>query len=208
MATFSHLDGIKAVVFDVYGTLVEIANKRWPYRLILDHLAQSGRVVDAEARMALMSHPVGLEEVASRFDAKCDQRVLAEAQLALNIEIDSIHIFPDVITTLENLREQGFKIGVCSNLALPYADPVQRLIPFIMDAYGWSFMIGAVKPDPKIYSWMSKALGCDANEILFVGDTPTADYEGPLSAGMRALLLDRKAKSNSENVIESLSSLT
>lgn len=56
------------------------------------------------------------------------------------------------------LQAEGIKIAVASNLAAPYAAPVRRLFPTV-DAYGFSFAIGAMKPDPFLYRATCELLG-------------------------------------------------
>lgn len=49
---------------------------------------------------------------------------------------------------------------------------------------------GRVKPHPSIYWSALDHVGVDAADAVFVGDNPDADYAGPRSVGMRALLID------------------
>jgi len=50
-----------------------------------------------------------------------------------------------------------------------------------------SYEVGLVKPDPAIFRLVSDRLGLQPAEILFVGDTPSADVEGPQAIGMSAM---------------------
>ena len=52
--------------------------------------------------------------------------------------------------------------------------------------------MGAIKPDPQIYQHLIDQLWCTADEVLFIGDTPLADVEGPSNFGMLARLINRK----------------
>ena len=61
-----------------------------------------------------------------------------------------------------------------------------------LDAYAWSYEVGAIKPDPRIYQHLIDQLGCTAEEVLFIGDTPLADIQGPSNFGMSARLINRK----------------
>jgi len=47
-----------------------------------------------------------------------------------------------------------------------------------------------MKPDPAIYDLVINTAGVPACRILFVGDTPAADMDGPTRAGMRAMHID------------------
>lgn len=60
---------------------------------------------------------------------------LASLENDLCAELASVALYPDASATLTVLRQAGIKIGVCSNLAAPYAIPVLKLLPFRLDAY-------------------------------------------------------------------------
>lgn len=126
---------IRAVVFDAFGTLSDITDKRHPIAKIL------------------ASYP----------DRSAGRR------LAMATRVD-------------------LAAAAC---ATGYAGPLLRLLPFDLDAYGWSFEAGHLKPDPAFYQWVTAALGTAPSETLMVGDTFAADYDGPRLAGMQALHLVR-----------------
>jgi FMN phosphatase YigB (HAD superfamily) len=83
------------------------------------------------------------------------------------------------------------KIAIASNLAQPYAEPLLRLLPFKRDAYAWSFEVGCLKPDPRIFQRTCEVLAIGPKDALMVGDTLEADYVGARAVGMRALHLER-----------------
>ncbi|MGQ5273799.1 HAD family hydrolase [Xanthomonas arboricola pv. corylina] len=102
--------------------------------------------------------------------------------------------FPEVPAVLASLRGRGFRIGLCSNLALPYVAPIQRLLGPLVDDSIWSCDAGLLKPDPAIYQLAVSRLAVPEDSVLMVGDTYTADVEGPRNAGLKAKLLDRSGK--------------
>ena len=53
-----------------------------------------------------------------------------------------------------------------------------------------SIEVGRRKPHPSIYRVALDAMGCESGEVVFVGDSFEADYEGPRRVGMSALLID------------------
>ena len=76
-----------------------------------------------------------------------------------------------------------------------------------MDAYVWSFEVGAIKPGPIIYQAACEALQVKPDEILMVGDTYDADCLGPRKLGMQALHLARRGCSPDSTFLKSLSGL-
>ncbi len=182
---------IRAVVFDVFGTLAEIGERRRPYLRLMKLAAAAGRKPQPDDAAKIMSTDADIFGIADSLGLKLSAEMRAEIEQDLAIELASISLFPEVPATLEALRRQGVKIGLCSNLAKPYAAPVLALLPFELDAYAWSFEVGAIKPDPAIYRSVCDRLDLPPEQILFVGDTYAADCEGPREYGMRAIQLTR-----------------
>jgi HAD superfamily hydrolase (TIGR01509 family) len=101
-------------------------------------------------------------------------------------------VFDDVIPTLTRLREAGVKIIAISNCAPWDASAIAPtgLTP-LLDEIFCSFQIGAAKPDPRIFRQVQARIKAKPEDLLHIGDTPTADVQGATSAGWSALLLDR-----------------
>ncbi len=59
-----------------------------------------------------------------------------------------------------------------------------------VDAILDSSVVGFAKPDPRIFHVALERLGVDAAHAIHVGDTPGADVDGALAAGIRPVLLD------------------
>jgi putative hydrolase of the HAD superfamily len=51
-----------------------------------------------------------------------------------------------------------------------------------------------MKPDPRIFSAALLQIGVDAACAVMVGDSLSHDIDGALAAGMRGVLLDRRAR--------------
>jgi HAD superfamily hydrolase (TIGR01549 family) len=196
----ARLDGIKAVAFDVYGTLVEIGDIRAPFRQLLELGCAQGRTCSAQDGIELMSSPFDLRSAAEQFGIAVPSPQLERIESDLRAELASIRLFADAIPTLAALRAAGVRIGLCSNLAAPYAPPIRSLLPLEPDAIAWSFEAGACKPDPAIYRYLCQALGCAPGEVLMIGDTRDADYDGPRAFGMPALRLVRSGAGTGDTV--------
>ena len=190
---------IKAVAFDLFGTLVEIVHKNNPYGRVLDALDLSAQE-RVDARRRLMCEPVLLSQVGEVLGRPVPSDVLIGAEQALYEELASVRLFHDAGPTLLALRDTGFKIAIASNLAYPYSVPVCLLLPFEPDVCAWSFNVGAIKPELVFYEALCEFLGCSPGKVLMVGDTRANDYEGAKAAGLHALLLDRGQPSSGENI--------
>ncbi|ABR91642.1 hydrolase, HAD superfamily [Janthinobacterium sp. Marseille] len=201
------LNGIRAVAFDVFGTIVEIGDKRRPYKQLMQKIYKAGREKDLKDAELLMSTNIAFSNVPSLFDMNLSPEEISLLEKELMSELSTITLYPEVLFTLNSLKEAGYKIGLCSNLATPYAKPVKELLPFELDAYAWSFEVGAIKPEERIYQKLCEALHCMPNEVLMIGDTLEEDYLGSRSFGMHALHLNRSCESQMAESISKLDEL-
>lgn len=198
---------LKAVAFDAFGTLVHIGHRRSPFRSLIRWAQENGRVRQPDDADRIMSSPVDIRGAANLLGLKPPRELLEQWEVDLNDELTTIQLYPDSTDIVECLQRAGYRVALCSNLAGPYGGPVRALLP-MLDAYAMSYDVGAIKPQPGIYQYLIDQLGFDVNEVLFVGDTPTADVEGPRAFGMQACLLNRSAgQSLSDALLPSFGSL-
>lgn len=185
---------IKAVVFDAFGTLVRIADDRKrPYLRLLKALeSQYGRVSDGVAdRRWIMTNNVPFDHVPKALGFPNPSN-MNELISDLEREKSSITLYSDVIEGLSGIHKQGIKIGVCSNLATPYCDPVRQQLGGLVTRYAMSCEVGFMKPDWEMYNRARIKVDLDsAAEILFVGDSMHCDVAGPKVYGMDAIHLQR-----------------
>lgn len=175
---------IKAVCFDAFGTVVEITEKRKPYRPLIDTLEPT---VAQALRHRLMREDRTLESWASALDVDLPAGMLDQVASEIASELQSVRLRPGMDAIWADLRARGVSIALCSNLATPYGAVLHNLLPDPPDAMILSYQIGFLKPEPEIYGCVAMALGLERAEILFTGDTPSADVEGPKAAGMQAM---------------------
>jgi HAD superfamily hydrolase (TIGR01549 family) len=199
-------EDIEAVVFDVYGTLAQIQDKRSPFKKLIDFASGQG-IFERAFAVRLMSSEMGLEEAALALGVEVPTELMTELKSDLQAELDSITLYDDVIPALKSLRARGIRIGVCSNLAAPYAPPAKALLDGLLDDEAWSFIAGACKPNPFIYGYVCSGLRCHPSKLLMVGDTMEADVLGPRQVGIRSVHLARKGLSLSSDSISTLRAL-
>lgn len=190
---------MQAVIFDAFGTLLKIHEGSHPYRQILMHGITQGRRPKPDDAIVLMTNPWGLEEAAHHLGIVVDPLVLKDIQEQLDTELLSITAFQDGLQAAAMLKDAGFKVAVCSNLAKPYAAAIERLYPDL-DAYSYSFEVGAVKPDAKIYQDACRKLGVVPSMVDMVGDSQRCDRAGPCEFGMRGWYLERGVESSLQDL--------
>lgn len=194
---------ISVIVFDVFGTLVQIHRGRSPYKKLIKQLKTQGRNYMPDDAVSIMSLPFNFEQLANFWGYSLSDEILKELEIDLSFDLQNLVLYEDTLQIMARLKQAGFKIAVCSNLAKPYGDKVFSMLPFL-DQYIWSYEVGAIKPNPKIYEVVLEKLSCEAHEVLFIGDTSLADVFGPRSQGMSARLIDRK---NGQNLYDVLADL-
>jgi putative hydrolase of the HAD superfamily len=107
--------------------------------------------------------------------------------------LESVHVGPDVFSTLKALRRVHLRLGIVSNAAYRPKLMVQQLTALglrpYFDGVTFSSEVGLRKPHPEIYANALKKVGANPAQTLFVGDRVREDVEGPKKLGMRAVLL-------------------
>ena len=197
------MSNIKAVVFDLYGTLIHLTDETKPYaRLFVDLGLQTPKKFGQSLRIALTEDFEDLASLVRRI--KPDTQINLEPyQQELEDEQASISLYPKTREVLTKLKEQKIKLGLISNLASPYKKPFFDLkLNEYFDEILFSCEIGLIKPNKKIYQKMIERFTINPNQVLMIGDKVPADVYGPKSIGMNAVHLDRT--NNSTNSISSL----
>lgn len=199
---------ISGVIFDAFGTLIDIKKRTNPFLQLLKHGRRQGRKPRADDTQIIMTRDVDLTEAALSLGIEIGDVDLQRIERLLQEELDSMTLFPEAQQAIDMLRQAGIRIAVCSNLASGYGPSVQRLLPDL-DAYGFSYQIGAIKPDPTIYLKTCEMLGVEpagelgANRrVLMIGDSPQCDRDGPRANGINGFLLNRRGGEDFSNLVD------
>jgi putative hydrolase of the HAD superfamily len=188
---------IRAVVFDLYGTLVpEFALRDWDTMFVgmsdalgapLDAFRaeweatmverQTGRLGDMEANVRAIAGRIGLEPTPAQ----------VAASLEVRAEIYRRTFRPKVaaLPTLSWLRARGYAVALVSMCApdtpaMWHASPMDALV----DVLVFSSETGLRKPDAAIYLRASDGLGLDPSACLYVGDGSYRELTGAEAVGM------------------------
>ncbi|HEV7318791.1 MAG TPA: HAD-IA family hydrolase [Ensifer sp.] len=175
---------IQAVCFDGFGTLVEIGDKRRPFKALL------GDAPSSETVAKVLTTPIRLEDLARQLAIDLDATRLAQLEADLNAECRSTQLRAGIDAVWEKLERLGLKVAVCSNLATQYGDALVGCLPKASDALVLSFEVGLMKPQAEIYRLVCRQLGLAPDQVLFVGDSLEADVHGPQAVGLFAMHID------------------
>jgi len=100
--------------------------------------------------------------------------------------------YPDAAPALRALRADGRRLVVVSNWDASLHERLEEtgLAPLVDGAIA-SAEVGRAKPDGAIFAHALALAGAPAGAALHAGDSPDADVDGALAAGLRAVLVAR-----------------
>ncbi len=102
-------------------------------------------------------------------------------------ERNQVDLFDDVLPTLERLRSEYRLLALTNGNADLKRIGIAHYFELIVTARA----VGHAKPDPRIFSALLAGAALTPRDLLYVGDEPLADVEGPRSAGIDAVWINR-----------------
>jgi HAD superfamily hydrolase (TIGR01509 family) len=100
-------------------------------------------------------------------------------------------LYPETIEVLEYFKSKGFKMGVISDCTPSLEYTLKNCgIHKYFSSFTASSLVGAGKPDPKIFYAALKEQGVSATESLYVDDTKN-EADGARELGFTSFWLDR-----------------
>ncbi|AIS17171.1 haloacid dehalogenase [Pseudomonas rhizosphaerae] len=200
---------ISGVIFDAFGTVVRIGERTNPYRELLKHGRRQGMSFDPAAFHIAMTMNLSFLELASHLGIALSPSKREELIQALEVELSSITPFADALVAIQQLKEAGLKVSICSNLATPYV-PIVREIFRDMDGYAFSCELGVMKPNRAIYTSVCNQMGVvpgnffsgETGRVVMIGDSPRCDKEGPRTVGISGLHLDRTGRGQIQDLAQ------
>ncbi len=212
------LSEIKAISFDVDGTLWDFEDALWrgldaalrevqridPERtegLTVDHLDQAW-VVERDRQWGKITDLIKLRHDAMRrafadIDTP-DSHLAGRATDAYVEERNRNNVpFDDVVPGLEALHGM-YTLGTLTNGSMrPERLGLEKYFNFIVMSVEHG---GIEKPDPRIFEIAVREARCEPHELLHVGDHIEYDVRGANDAGVRSVWLNRNGESPSADV--------
>lgn len=98
---------------------------------------------------------------------------------------------PQTITSLGELRNSGYLLGVITNRSKPiYGEMHEIGLDLHFDFYLTGSQLGAYKPRKEVFDNLVAFTGHSKDELLYIGDNYFADVLGARNAGVEAALLN------------------
>lgn len=192
---------IRAVVFDCYGTLVDILTDEGKDE-IFAHLSLYLRYYGAKINTATLKslfqaekeHYLNTrEERYPEFDMAAVFQTILQMQDLNNpflvesccklfrlVSRERFQLYPDSLTALKELKSRGFQLAMLSNAQkVFFYEEIDMLglrqffSYFVVSSY-WGFR----KPDPRIFSLACSLCNVSPEEAVYVGDDADVDVKG------------------------------
>lgn len=103
-----------------------------------------------------------------------------------------MELYPETHNVLKALKAEGYKLGVISDTFPSLKASLESLgIACYFDSFTASSLVGAGKPDPKIFEAATRSLEVKAHDSIFVDDN-REKADGAREQGFTAFRLDRE----------------
>ena len=213
MADAPHRDGIRAVTFDAYRTILTLDR---PFERLHAELVAAGLTVSPEAAERAMRlemeyyrhhHLDGSNAHTIRLFRRHCARVLFDGLAAEGVAFDlsadeqveillgcvQFRLYDDVLPAFSLCRRKRLGIGILSNWDYTLPDHLATLgVSALYDTVTVSATVGAAKPDRRIFLAALAGLGVEPAALVHVGDEYETDILGAQALSIRAILLDRE----------------
>ncbi|MGO8692776.1 MAG: HAD family hydrolase [Rectinemataceae bacterium] len=201
----------KAVAFDVDGTLYpprELYSRAWPIVLGNLRLTRAFNTARRAVRAPVSTEACRASGAACGAELRRIQAIMTAERLGRPVEetarrieeilyrriVDcfaSIKPFPGLVDALGRLRARGLRIAALSDF------PPERKLELMSIADWFDSQLcsedsGFLKPEPEPFAMLGAALGFEAREILYVGNSVRYDLVGAKAAGMSVAILSRR----------------
>jgi len=205
---------VKAIIFDLQGTLVENGVYPSPLRQVKNILRVNMPFSDFVMRFekVLMTEPHdslkdGFVKVCEAFNVNPRDFIIEQLVGLWNKNKLLSKIYPDTLSTLTELK-QDYKLALVANIDSFSTDMIERFkLKEYFDIIILSCDNGLLKNDKEFYNIVMDKFDMTQKDILMVGDSLESDIETARSVGIDAVLVDRHNKREYEQKIVTLEEL-
>jgi putative hydrolase of the HAD superfamily len=213
--------GINTVLFDIYGTLIDIHTDEHRddiFEALSRFLGYRRVFISGQALKELYFSELNQQfarsrerhpevDVAAAFErALRDHGRMADryltmivAQLYRSLTRGRFGLFPDTFWTLTKFRKD-FKMGIVTDAQRLYCKPELRTLRIedFFDALAISSDYGFRKPDPRLFHIALAALNAKASESAYIGNKYETDIVGAKAAGLALTILINQSDKDGE----------
>ncbi len=203
----------KAVIFDLYGTLVDdfassagqlhaefvkaLAVPAEPFMKLWRQTTEMrvvGTFQTVEASIEYVCHLLGAPLTA--------EQLTRAVAIRLQLIKRTLNPKPDALETLARLKTEGYKIGLLSNcsIEIPILWP-ETAFAKLIDSAIFSSRERLKKPDPRIYQLACERLGVMPEDCLYVADGENHELAGAAKVGLYPVLIRNLSQDNGKELL-------
>lgn len=205
MSAKQTIGGIKACVFDAYGTLFDVHSAVGKYRQRLGDVADQVSLLWRTKQLeytwlrSLMGHHADFWQVTQdALDFAFDMHHLNDTDLRNDLIEAYLHLdcYPEVPEALSTLKAGGFRIAILSNgtPAMLEAAVKNSGIEELIEKNFSVEEVGVFKPAPRVYQIAVDGLSVTPDEIVFQSSNAW-DASGAAAFGFRVAWVNRFGQS-------------
>ena len=199
------IGGIKACVFDAYGTLFDVHSAVGKYRQRLGDIADQVSLLWRTKQLeytwlrSLMGHHADFWQVTrDALDFAFDMHHLNDTDLRNDLIEAYLHLdcYPEVPEALSTLKSSGFRIAILSNGTPAMLDAAVKNsgIEELIEKNFSVEEVGVFKPAPRVYQIAVDGLNVTPDEIVFQSSNAW-DASGAAAFGFRVAWINRFGQS-------------
>ncbi len=188
---------IKAVIFDMYETLITLYESPFYFgtQIALDAGIEEDKfqklwsAAEEDRTTGKITLEDILEKILKENDCYSESKITYIVRKRIKCKEEAFeHLHPEILPMLRLLKDKGILIGLISNCFSEESVVIKKsiLYPFF-DAVCLSFDEGMQKPDQAIFNRCLEKLNAQADECLYVGDGGSCELEAAKMIGMKAV---------------------
>ena len=198
----------KAIIFDLFGTLVDDFGSsvgQMHHEMAAALFVPYEQFITLWGQTAKMRIIGAFETVEANIKYVCDTMKVSPTaeQLEKAVEIRMKYIRqalqprPDAISTVSELRNQGYKIGLLSNCSIEIPIVWQETaFADLFDATIFSSRERLKKPDARIYDLACKSLDAMPASCLYIADGEDHELKSAAGVGLYPVLIRTSSQKN------------
>ncbi len=207
---------IKAVFFDIYGTIADFfppkeeiqinVTEKFNITLVKDKILDAYKLANNFLVKQNSIFPIRKmnDEQKLNFFSEYEKIIIdnsgsnVDVGLAKNIWVEitkqkyDLKIFPDLIQCINDLRDMGLILGLISNINMSGKKIAEKL--GVSSYFNYVFTsedLGYEKPNKMIFEKSLDIAKLTPSEVVFIGDQVESDILGAKNANILPILLDR-----------------
>ncbi len=192
----------KAVIFDLYGTLVANFSESAHQEILRQMAGVLGVSPEEFARLWFDTYEqraIGeisgpednIRYVCNKLGASPDEgRIREAARIRYDFTKRNLKPWPEALPVISRLKALGYRLALISDCSAetPASWQDTDLAP-LMDATVFSCSVGLKKPDPGIFLAATAQLGVSPEDCLYVGDGASEELTGAKKVGMHPVMV-------------------